>query len=131
MKTIRSQLNALLLCALLAFVAGAKAADPKPATAKPTPTPAKATPGQPAAAKAAPSKPGDPKPAVARAASAKTYQVTGPVLELTETLIVVQKGDDKWQIARSKNTHVPADLKVGDKVTIHYQMMATDVEAKN
>lgn len=70
-----------------------------------------------------------------KAADAKTYQVTayqvtGPILELTETMIVVQKGEDKWQIARSKNTKVTGDLKVGAKVTIHYQMVATAIETK-
>ncbi len=64
------------------------------------------------------------------AAEAKTYQVTGPVLELTPTMIVVQKGADKWQIAREKDTKVTGDLKVGAKVTIEYRMIATDVEVK-
>ena len=63
-------------------------------------------------------------------AEAKTYQVTGPVLEVTPTTITVQKGDDKWQIARDKGTKISGDLKVGAKVTIHYRMIATDVEAK-
>ena len=36
------------------------------------------------------------------AAGPKTYQVTGPVLELTNDVITVQKGKDKWQIARDK-----------------------------
>jgi hypothetical protein len=30
---------------------------------------------------------------------AKSYQVTGPVLEVNALYIVVQKGDQKWQIA--------------------------------
>jgi hypothetical protein len=64
------------------------------------------------------------------AADAKTYQVTGPVLEVTPTLIVVQKGEDKWQIVREKNTKVTGDLKVGAKVTIEYRMVAADVEVK-
>lgn len=64
------------------------------------------------------------------AAEAKTYQVTGPVLELTESVIVVQKGEDKWQIARSKDAKVTGDLKVGAKVTIEYRMVATTVEVK-
>ena len=33
-----------------------------------------------------------------------TKQVTGPVLEVTDSYIVVQKGEDKWQIARDANT---------------------------
>jgi RNase P/RNase MRP subunit p29 len=61
---------------------------------------------------------------------AKTYQVTGPVLELTDTIIVVQKGDEKWQVARDKGTKVTGDLKVGAKVTIQYRCVATDVEVK-
>lgn len=61
----------------------------------------------------------------------KTYQVTGPVLELTDDLIVVQKGKDKWEIARPKDAKVTGDLKVGSKVTIEYRMTATTVEVKD
>ncbi len=64
------------------------------------------------------------------AAAPKTYQVTGPVLSLTDDLIVVQKGSEKWEIARTKDTQVKGDLKVGAKVTILYRMTATDVEVK-
>ena len=63
------------------------------------------------------------------AADAKTYQVTGPVLEVNDTYIVVQKGEDKWQIAHGKSTK-GATAKVGDKVTVQYQMVAVDVEIK-
>ena len=64
------------------------------------------------------------------AAAPKTYQVTGPVLELTDDLIVVQKGKEKWEIARSKDTKVTGELKVGAKVTIEYRMSAATVEVK-
>ena len=67
---------------------------------------------------------------VAFAASVKTYQVTGPVLELKDDMIVVQKGNEKWEIARDKATKVTGDLKVGAKVTIQYQMTATEIESK-
>jgi hypothetical protein len=63
-------------------------------------------------------------------AADKTYQVTGPVLEVTDTSITVQKGKEKWQIARTKDTKVTGDLKVGAKVTITYTMTAATVEAK-
>jgi hypothetical protein len=64
-------------------------------------------------------------------ADAKTYQVTGPVLELTDKMIVVQKGNDRWEIARDQSTKVDGDLKVGSKVTIHYRMTAASVEVKS
>jgi hypothetical protein len=65
-----------------------------------------------------------------RAAEAKSYQVTGPVLEVTATKIVVQKGDEKWEIVRTPETKVTGDLKVGAKVTIYYTMTANEVEVK-
>ncbi|HOD98661.1 MAG TPA: hypothetical protein PLT63_07780, partial [Syntrophales bacterium] len=67
---------------------------------------------------------------LALAAGPKTYQVTGPVLEMTNDVITVQKGKEKWQIARDKDTKVKGDLKVGSKVTIEYIMKAVAVEAK-
>ena len=64
------------------------------------------------------------------AAQPKTYQVTGPVLEVNDDVIVVQKGKEKWEIARSKDTKVTGELKVGAKVTIEYRMTAATIEAK-
>jgi cytochrome c1 len=63
-------------------------------------------------------------------AADKTYQVTGPILEVTDTTIVVQKGKEKWEIARTKDTKVTGELKVGAKVTIQYTMTAASIEAK-
>ena len=63
-------------------------------------------------------------------AAAKTYQVTGPVLEVSDTMIAVQKGKDRWEIARDASTKVTGDLKVGSKVTIEYRMTATAVDVK-
>lgn len=64
------------------------------------------------------------------AASAKKYQVTGKVLELSEKMIVVEKGDEKWEIDRTADTKADRELKVGAKVTIHYHMTADSVEMK-
>ena len=64
------------------------------------------------------------------AAGTKTYQVTGPVLEMKPDIIVVQKGKEKWEIAKDKDTKVTGDVKVGSKVTIMYTMKAATIEAK-
>jgi hypothetical protein len=69
--------------------------------------------------------------ALAGAAGPKDYQVTGPVLELTNDVITVEKGKEKWEIARTKDTRVTGDLKKGSRVTIHYKMTATSVEVKD
>ncbi len=63
-------------------------------------------------------------------AGMRTYQVTGPVLELTNDTITVQKGKDKWEIVRDATTKVTGDLKVGSKVTIQYEMKAASIEVK-
>jgi len=63
-------------------------------------------------------------------AADKTYQVTGPVLEVTDSAITVQKGKEKWQIARDKDSKVTGELKVGAKVTIEYTMSAKTIEVK-
>jgi hypothetical protein len=63
-------------------------------------------------------------------AGAKTYEVTGPVLEVNDSMIVVQKGKERWEVNRDSNTKVTGDVKVGDKVHVTYTMTATDVEVK-
>ena len=65
------------------------------------------------------------------AAAPKTYQVTGPVLEVKADTIVVEKGKEKWEIAKDAATKVTGDLKVGSKVTIEYTMKAVTVEVKD
>ena len=63
-------------------------------------------------------------------AAPKAYQVTGPVLEVNASTIVVQKGSEKWEIARDSKTKSDGEVKVGDRVTIHYRMSATEIEVK-
>jgi len=63
-------------------------------------------------------------------AAPKTYQVTGPVLEVRPDAVVVQKGTERWELARGAGTKVTGDLKVGAKVTVTYTMTATGIEVK-
>lgn len=63
-------------------------------------------------------------------AEPKTYQVTGPVLDVKDDVVTVQKGSEKWEIARDKATKVSGDLKVGSRVTVYYQMKASSIEVK-
>lgn len=59
-----------------------------------------------------------------------SYQVTGPVLAVTDTSITVKKGKDPWTVSRDSSTQVTGDLKVGAKVTIKYHMVADTVAVK-
>jgi hypothetical protein len=62
--------------------------------------------------------------------AAKDYQVTGPVVDVKDDVIVVKKGTENWEIARDKNTKTTGDIKKGDRVTIKYKMTATSIEGK-
>ena len=64
------------------------------------------------------------------AGPSKTYQVTGPILETNDQMIAVQKGKERWEIAKDASTKANGENKVGDKVTITYTMTATEIEAK-
>jgi hypothetical protein len=57
------------------------------------------------------------------AEDARTYQGTGPVLEVSAIYIVLQKGDQKWQIAVDPSTQ-------GDNVTAYYKMTAAEIVTK-
>ena len=55
------------------------------------------------------------------------YQVTGEVVEVNETVIVVLKGKERFEIARGT---VETAAKVGQKVKVEYKMTATSIEVK-
>jgi len=64
-------------------------------------------------------------------AGAKDYQVTGPVQEVSDSMIVVKNNKgERWELDRNSDTKVNGDVKVGDKVTINYTMTAKNVEVK-
>lgn len=63
------------------------------------------------------------------AAGSKTYEVTGTILEVTPTLIAVQKDGERWGIDLDPQTKVRGELKVGAKVTITYAMSAAKIDA--
>jgi len=62
------------------------------------------------------------------AAGAKSYEITGTVLEMTGSKITVQKGTEKWEIDLDPTIKTTGDIKVGSKVTINYVMSATKVK---
>jgi hypothetical protein len=63
--------------------------------------------------------------------AAFAYQVTGPVLDVNNDTIVVEKNKEKWEIQRDKDTKVTGELKKGSKVTVQYRMTATTIESKD
>lgn len=69
-------------------------------------------------------------PATTHAKAPRKYQVTGKVLEINDDTIVIQKDEEKWELAKDAATKVEGKLAVGAKVTIQYTMTAATIEAK-
>ena len=62
-------------------------------------------------------------------AATKTYQFTGVVKTADSgTLVVEKSAKETWTFTTNKDTKGTA--KVGDKVTVYYSMIATEIEAK-
>jgi hypothetical protein len=61
-------------------------------------------------------------------AAARTYQFTGVVKTATGDTFTVQKSaTETWEFTKDASTK--GTVKVGDRVTVHYKMIATDIEA--
>lgn len=63
---------------------------------------------------------------------AKEYQVTGEVMEVTDTVVTIKtvKGDETWELEIGNGTQIEGKLKKGEKVTIHYRMLAKSIDKK-
>ena len=62
-------------------------------------------------------------------AAAKSYQFTGTVKAVDATSMTVEKSaKETWQFELPKD--VKGAAKVGDKVTVYYKMVATEIESK-
>ena len=62
-------------------------------------------------------------------AATKSYQFTGTVKASDGGMLTVEKSaKETWQFEVPKD--VKATPKVGDKVTVYYKMVATEIEAK-
>ena len=69
-------------------------------------------------------------PAERKVAAVNTYQVTGPVVEVSADKITVKKGKDLWELSRDSATKVTGTIEKGKTVTIHYRMIANDITVK-
>ena len=63
--------------------------------------------------------------------AADTYQVTGLVVAVDAGKITVKKGKENFEMALGSGATVPATVKVGSKVTVHYNITATLIESKD
>jgi hypothetical protein len=63
-------------------------------------------------------------------AGAKTYELTGTVVEATGSKVTVEKGTERFEIGIDPaTTKGSTDLKTGSTVTVTYVMSTTKIEA--
>ncbi len=68
--------------------------------------------------------------AVASYAAPKTYQFSGVVKAVDATSLTVEKSaKESWQFELAKDTK-GGPPKAGDRVTVYYKMVTTEIEAK-
>ncbi|HTI68385.1 MAG TPA: hypothetical protein VMF06_00335 [Candidatus Limnocylindria bacterium] len=65
------------------------------------------------------------------AAAPKSYQLSGQIVAIDENIIVIQKGESKFEVSRKTKTKGVEKAKVGDTVTLTYHMVAEKVETKD
>ncbi len=57
--------------------------------------------------------------------------MTGPVVSVTDAVIVVDKDGEKLEIARNEDTKLTGEPEVGAKVTVRYSMTAASIEVED
>ncbi len=60
----------------------------------------------------------------------KTYQVTGEVIDVGDDTVTVQKGKEKFEMAKNADTKTEGELKKGAKVMVEYRMTAATITVK-
>jgi hypothetical protein len=64
-------------------------------------------------------------------AMADKYQKTGTVVDVNDKAVVIATDKEgNWEFKRDAGTKLEGDVKTGAKVTVHYSMNASKVEAK-
>jgi hypothetical protein len=62
-------------------------------------------------------------------AGGETYQATGTVLEVTASMIAIQKGTERMEFGIDPQTKLSGSVKAGETITVTYAMSAMKIES--
>jgi len=62
------------------------------------------------------------------AAEPKTVRITGLVSDVRDDMVVIDKGKDRWEVARTPGTAVKGNLQKGARISIEVRMSAAAIE---
>jgi len=63
-------------------------------------------------------------------AATRAILITGPITDVREDMIVIQKGKQQWEIARGPSTKVRGELRKGALVTIEVYLSAGTIDVR-
>lgn len=63
-------------------------------------------------------------------AATRAVLITGPITDIREDAIVIQKGKQQWEIARGAATKVRGELRKGALVTIEVYLSAGTIDVR-
>lgn len=61
----------------------------------------------------------------------RPIRITGQVVDVREDAIVVQKGKEKWEIARHPAATIKGDIKRGARVTVDFRAIAANIQVRD
>ena len=64
-------------------------------------------------------------------AAQEEYQMTGPIIQVDDTKITLEKDKVTREFTRDASTTIKGDLKVGAKATVFYKLVAISAEVKD
>ena len=68
---------------------------------------------------------------VSALAATRAVVISGPITDIREDMIVIQKGKQQWEIARGPSTKVRGELRKGALVTIEVYLSAGTIDVRD
>jgi len=61
----------------------------------------------------------------------KPIRITGQVVEVRDDVIVLQKGKERWEVARHAGTRIKGEIRKGARVTVDFRAVAASIEVRD
>lgn len=61
----------------------------------------------------------------------RPIRITGQVAEVRDDVVVVQKGKERWEVARHAGTRIKGEIRKGARVTVDFRAVAASIEVRD
>lgn len=63
--------------------------------------------------------------------SIRPIRITGQVADVRDDVVVIQKGKERWEVARHPGTRIKGELRKGARVTVDFRAVAATIEVRD